>query len=407
MNKYLPYGLGVGALLLFLVLILTTPFNTRKFDERITLRQKDKIPYGTYVASRLMPALFPKAQTGISKASPLVWDEDLMGASRQAVFFTAQVFEPNENELTQLNRFVEKGNYVFIIANSLSSEAAQHVGTSGSGSVFYMQPTDSLTLSLLSPPFQQQASYLYPGKKWDSYFSEFDNKKVRVLGTDATGNPNFIQLQKGRGKLFVHLAPLAFTNYFLLHKNNVSYFQKVVSVIPETVTKVTWNEYFLTRRKRNESEPNILSVLWQETNFRWALLTAIVTLLLYTLIESRRRRRFIPLHVRPKNDSLDFVRTLGRLYYDRKDHQNLALKMAAVFLDAVRTRYHITTQKLDADFIEALQQKTGHAEGELQSLIAFINQVQSGQPVNEQQLTHFHQQLESFYQNIGYGRTTF
>lgn len=385
---------------MLIFLVLTTPHPAgRKMDERITLRQKDKIPYGTYAAYQMLPPLFPGATTSIDKLSPLDWLYALEKDTGQAMILTAVTFEPDESELVEINRFIEKGNYVFIIANSLSYEAAQHFGSSGSGAVFYLQPGDSLTVQLSHPPYKQQTSFLYPGKKWDSYFSQTDKYLSRTMGTDATGHPNFIQLQSGKGKLFVHLAPLAFSNYFLLHKKNVEYFQKVVSVIPPTVTNVVWNEYFLTRRKKNESEPGMLNVLWLYPSFRWALLTAIITLALYTIIESQRRRSYIPAFVKPANDSLDFVRTLGRLYYDQKDHTNLARKMAAVFLDAVRNRYHLSTQNLDADFVAELHNKSGYDAAQLRTIVAFIEYVQADNGINEEQLAHFHQQLETYYQN--------
>ena len=73
----------------------------------------------------------------------------------------------------------------------------------------------------------------------------------------------------------------------------------------------------------------------------------------------------------------------------------------------IERQEHFESQIADAEVLFEFAEEDENSIKELQSLIAFINQVQSGQPVNEQQLTHFHQQLESFYQNIGYGRTTF
>ena len=102
--------------------------------------------------------------------------------------------------------------------------------------------------------------------------------------------------------------------------------------------------------------PILLSVLWQYPNFKWALVNChhhIVVV--YFARNAGGGDVLYPRMQKPANDSLDFVRTLGRLYYDRKDHQNLASKMAAVFLDVVKTRYHVATQNLDAHFIDVLQ----------------------------------------------------
>ena len=100
-----------------------------------------------------------------------------------------------------------------------------------------------------------------------------------------------------------------------------------------------------------------------------------------------------------KNDSLDFVQTIGRLYYDGKDHKDLAQKMGAYFLDHVRSRYKISTNDLDEAFIHALHQKSGYPVATLSELIDFIHLANGDPGVGEQQLALFHKQLENFYQH--------
>jgi hypothetical protein len=106
-----------------------------------------------------------------------------------------------------------------------------------------------------------------------------------------------------------------------------------------------------------------------------------------------------PDHPKPKNDSLDFVKTMGRLYYDRKDHQNLAKKMSIYFLEHIRSTYKLPTHTLDEQFAEALHYKSGYPSGDLNELISFVQYLRNDGSVNEQQLINFHNQLESFYQN--------
>jgi hypothetical protein len=122
-------------------------------------------------------------------------------------------------------------------------------------------------------------------------------------------------------------------------------------------------------------------------------------LLLWVLLNSRRKQRMIPLHPKPKNESLDFVKTMGRLYYQRRDHQNLANKMGMYFLEHVRTTYKLPTNTLDESFIESLHYKSGHSRGELNAIISFIQHLREDGSVNEDQLILFHNQVESFYQN--------
>lgn len=107
----------------------------------------------------------------------------------------------------------------------------------------------------------------------------------------------------------------------------------------------------------------------------------------------------IPPHPQPTNESLDFVKTMGRLYYERRDHLNLARKMSVYFMEHVRSAYKLSTHTLDEAFTEALHYKSGYPEEELKEIISFIQSLKGEGTVNEQQLIHFHNQLESFYQN--------
>jgi hypothetical protein len=219
-----------------------------------------------------------------------------------------------------------------------------------------------------------------------------------VLGSDARGNANFIRMRSGKGSLFIHLAPAAFSNYFILYKNNIEYYQRALSLIPPNVSKILWNEYYLLNRKK-EKEPDFLGVLLKFESFRWALLTALFTLIIFLLLEMRRRQRYIPVYEKPKNETLDFVQTMGRLYYDHKDHINLARKMAAYFLEHVRERYRMHTELLDNEFVSALHFKTGYPQRNLEQIVSFIRFIQTAEGITEYQLSQFHQQLEIFYKN--------
>jgi hypothetical protein len=115
------------------------------------------------------------------------------------------------------------------------------------------------------------------------------------------------------------------------------------------------------------------------------------------LMETRRKQRYIPVIEKPKNDSLDFVKTIGRLYYDRGDHKNLCKKMGSYFLEHVRNRYKLPTNKLDEDFIKSLQFKSGCEEAEIRGIVSFIKYIDDAPVIKDDELSDFYKQLESFY----------
>jgi hypothetical protein len=404
-KKLVPYGIiALVVLALGILLLGSASQRPKQMDERISLRQKDKVPYGFYAVRNLVPSLFPNATIYADKRAPGFWDSLSLTNSNQAVILVASTLNADSYELERLLHFVKKGNYVFIITKFMSYEANNFFGfTSGdiySEDGLLAETDDSLKLKLGFPRFDDTTTYTYPGKRHAAYYSNWDKEKAVVLGSNGSGYPNFLQFRAGDGALFIHTAPLAFSNYFVLHKDNIHYLEEAFSVIPDSVNKIVWSEYYLTKKSNQpKEEPNILSVLFRYSSFKWAFLTAFAALLLYVLLEMRRKQRIIPVVQKPRNDSLDFVQTIGRLYYDRKDHGDLARKMSQYFLDHIRTRYKLPTQTLDENLLHALHAKSGYDQAALKNILDFIGFISITKTINEEQLMAFHNQLESFYQN--------
>ncbi|MCC7401801.1 MAG: DUF4350 domain-containing protein [Chitinophagaceae bacterium] len=414
MKKYIPYILIATAAIATLVLLFTGSKKTeRRLDERITFLKKDKIPYGLYVAYHDLKFFFPRASVYDVQNEPGDWDSISIEDSKQALIIITPQFYPDEYEMKKLVDFVKNGNDLFI-SSALISDAAESIIGNHTGFLNMVslanpghdEEEDSLGVSLFHPPFEKNSNYFYPGKKMNSWFYQTDTVTTDVIGSDNLRRNNFIHLKAGKGNLYVHLAPMAFSNYFLLYKNNIRFYESILSLFDPGTTKIGWDEYFLKKRfhrgerSREKSGFGLLSVLFRYPGLKAALLTAFVSLLLYLLVESGRKQRYIPVISKPKNDSLDFVQTIGRLYYDRGDHKNLCKKMSSYFLEHVRNHYKLPTGKLDDDFIKKLQFKTGCDEKEIREIVFFIRYADDAITISDDELVKFHQQLESFYKKV-------
>lgn len=398
-------------MVLALILMMTTgKSDRRELDARLTLRKRDKIPYGGYIAYENLANNFPRARIASENTAPGYWTNLSEYQKDQVLIIIAPEFNPDETEWRTLRRFVESGNDVFISATILSfpvekeAEVDVMVSAFDSRTINRFAPPDSMKLSLTIPVGGTQESYVYPGHNLSTWFYKFNNATSRVLGRDANGRPNFIGLNAGQGNLYIHLAPIAFSNYFLLHKENMNYYDKVISLLSKKAMVVAWDEYFLTKkRKQEEPDRHWLSVMLSLENpegkksFATAFWVLLGILLLYALSEMRRKQRPVPVMRKPANDSLDFVKTIGRLYHDKGDHANLCRKMTAYFLEHVRSRYKISTQNLNEDFIKELVYKTGADENLVRDITGFIERIHTGEKVTAQGMAWYHEKLEQFY----------
>ena len=117
------------------------------------------------------------------------------------------------------------------------------------------------------------------------------------------------------------------------------------------------------------------------------------------LFESKRRQRVIPVIESVTNKSLEFVETVGHLYYQRADHASIAEKKIQHWLAYLRQRFQMNTTELDEEFKETLTAKSGLERSEIDRLLGRIGQVRyfSGN-LPENQLVDLSNQIEQFYQ---------
>jgi len=389
--------------LLLLWLVLSTQQKRHVLDERISFNKRDKIPYGMYVAYHSLSHIFPRASVIVNKKKPMLWDSLSVFSGKQALIIISPRFMPDETELHRLWDFVKAGNTVFISSHIFSYDAQNFFScddyTSDLSLFGIDATTDTLSVGLLSPPFPDERKYDYPGRQYDGYFGKYNKNISYELGSKNDTDINFMQLKAGEGSIYLHLAPLTFSNYFLLHGQNINYYNKMLSLIPKDTKKVVWDEYFLYKRISlgNNGSKGPLSALMSQRSFRAALWLLIILLALYVLQEMRRKQRIIPIMAKPRNDSLEFVKTIGRLYHEKRDNKNLSKKMAAYFLEHIRNKYKLCTNQLDDGFITSLCRKTAQPEHSIREIVSFINNIDASGEIADVQLADFHKQLEEFY----------
>lgn len=372
--------------------------NSKKASRRITLWRKDKIPYGTLFAFDNLYHLFPNSTISINKSSPSAFPDV---EEKKAYIIISSAMDPDGSEVNAIMNFVGKGNHVFISAfqfgDSLLHALEIKKGTAGD---FY-QERDSLRVSVYHPLNWDSLSFAYPGFAYDNWVSSLDSQYTTILGRDSKGRPDFVKFgYKGGGSLMLHFAPMAFTNYFLLHKDNRAYYEQVISHIPPSVKEVMWDDYFRYERRKDFSA---LQYILGNQSLRWAFWLLLLLFLLIYVFGSKRKQRMIPRIEGLRNNSLDFVKTIGRLYYQRRDNQNLALKMVAHFQDHVRTRYNLSMivsadpASPDSRFVDRLSYKTGIPKEFLQDLVEEMRKLPGRAYVTDEALLAFNGKLEEFY----------
>jgi hypothetical protein len=369
-----------------------------KMNKRLTLWRNDKIPYGTYYAYENIHHFFDDAEIAPSSASPETFDREEKGS---AYVIIGKTVRPSERELDAILSHVYAGNKVFISALDIGKNLLDSLTLKVKNESGYYDFDDSLTISVEDKD-EVSSSFTYPGFRMDNYFSSMDTGYTTVLGRTKGGHANFVRISfNGGGTIMIHLSPVAFSNFFLLHKENKKYYDLAMSAIPDTVNYVRWDDYY--RRHINGEDidkPSGFSklgeILKNET-LSWAFWLTLLLFAIIYIFESKRKQRIIKPLVQPANTSLDFVQTVGRLYFQRRDNKNLATKIVTHFLGHIRSAYNLPTSALDEEFEKRLAFKSGYSIETIKNIIEDIKSIEAKPSLNDEELLALNDKLEKFY----------
>lgn len=369
-RKY--YAFLGGTLLLLILVEILSPEPT---DWSFTLHHRDKIPYGTYVLRDLMQDLFPDQQ--VRTTYETLYEIEQEEGFSSNVLLLASEFTPDSLDAEALLQAIAQGNQAFISANH-----------------FYGYFANTLKLETEEATFSAADSTIVDEMMaYHSMFTSYDSTRTTVIQRNSAGEPTLLKMEWEEGTLFLHSEPRVFTNYELLHEKRYEEAAILLSFLP--VQDVLWTEYYQVGKLESGSP---LRFLMSQPPLRWGLYVGLIGLLLFIVFEAKRKQRVIPIYLPPANTTLEFVSTVGNLYYRTRNHKNLADKKIAHFYRFVRERYRLHADPADEAFREELTQKADKKRVEVDRLLNQVVKIQQATRVEEKALLKLNQRVDAFYQ---------
>jgi predicted nucleic acid-binding protein len=120
-------------------------------------------------------------------------------------------------------------------------------------------------------------------------------------------------------------------------------------------------------------------------------------LLIFIAFGGKRRQRFVPEKISNVNTTVSYTETIGRLYLQKKDNRNIALKMFTYFLEHVRSQYYLNTQNLNNEFAEALSRKSGVSETKVQHLLQLMDDTDRAENISDLRLLELHNLVQEYF----------
>jgi len=380
---------------LFIVVRITEP---KRIDWSLSFSKDDKIPYGSFILYNVLPELFPGENIQVSQypVYNILKDKDY---SNTGFIFINNTFAPDELDTKELLKYVSEGNNVFIAANFIKGKITDTLKAVTNLSYI---GNDSVKVNFSNNKFKKELPYAFKDSPLDYFFTDFDTAETVVLGFNNDKKSNFIKIKFGKGNFYLNAVPIAFTNYNILNSLNSDYVFKSLSYLPVSKT-LFWDEYYKTGRAVVRTP---LRFILSTPPLRWAYYILIFSILVYIFFEGKRKQRIIP-EIHPlQNSTLEFAGIIGKLYYQQKNHKNIAEKKIRYLLDQIRSRYYIRLDKINDETIEKISKRSGVDIEEVKAIFKYISYIEILPKVKEKELKHINSLIESFYKKAGiYGRT--
>lgn len=375
----------VGFLVLVFLLELSAP---SKFVWDPTFSHYDKQPFGCAVFDSLMKKSVP-AGYEVTRKTLSQLEREGYGKKPHAFLIQSVNFNPSPTDLRALDRLLKAGNKVFIATSDIEPDSLYpdlQVDINGRYGFSPMQvkasienqeiPYDTLVWCRQSP-YQEKEYSVYSamigynviiGEKTvcdtlvRCWVSEEESDSI-----DGSWQVRVVRIKRGKGELFVSCDPLLMTNYGILDTQTNGLIFRLMSQfrgLPIIRTEAYGPE--------TEYETDTPLRFWlQNEPLRWAIYLTLGGLLLFCVFYARRRQRVIPVVEVPKNRSLEFVKLIGTLYYQKHINHDLLQKKYAYFTETLRRLMMVDVEDTETrkDDVAQIALRAGMPEAEVRMIL--------------------------------------
>ncbi|QCY71189.1 DUF4350 domain-containing protein [Antarcticibacterium flavum] len=317
-------------------------------------------------------------------------------------FFLNNYLDFDKAEVKKILNWVEEGNTVFLAASyfseSLRDTLQLETSTLIPGGNFTSRPY----VSLVNKKLQQSNAWHFDHDVNLEYFSRIDTLKHTILGVGSLKEyrsqeeayPLFLHSEWGKGNIYIHSFPEAFSNYFLLKEDNYKYAEGVLAYL-DNKGPVYWDRYYKTGKKFHTSP---LYILLNNRALKWAYYFILIGAVLFIIFEGKRKQRPVPVVEPLKNQTYEYSRTIADLYLEQKQYKALALKKIDHFYDYIRTRYRIFSAWQEEKTLRELSQKSGHSIEDINDLRALFTDISRKPEISKEELRELNEKIDSYKQ---------
>ena len=367
----------------FLALVFVMEYQMpRRFSWNPSFSHIDKQPFGCYVFDSVLSASLSDGYEVTKKTLYQLRGEH----RRMGVLVVAEyLYNMNETDVDNLLAMAAEGSKILLVSGGMPSCLSDtlHFDTDG----YYHELTlreyavRGLTLDTVTwiadAVYDRKEYYLYPQLSSFEILLDTDSVKGRILAmntshqheeeNDSVSYSTAVAIPVGKGEVILAMTPLAFTNYGILEGNIHDYVFRLLTQMKGLPMVRT--EAYTPATAQAEQSP--LRYFLSQPPLRWAVILSFLTILVFMVFTAKRRQRVIPVVEEPKNRSLEFVKLIGTLYYQKGDYRDLVMKQYAYLMETIRRVLQVDLNDRGNDLrsFAVISAQTGVEEKEIAALV--------------------------------------
>lgn len=387
----------IGILTAGLLLVAISEFSKPKTVNWFpSYNAQHKIPFGTYVFNKELPEIVPE-NFEIKKINNPAYQylTDGNTINNGTYIFVNNSISFGEDELFKLLDWVDNGNILFVASHSFEDKLLDTLNLKLSYIPSHETTDKTLEVNLTQKGLSTRATGIYDRVNNVNYFEGMRYSDATIakatIQNDTESYSIGVQKNFGKGSIILTTFPEAFTNYFLLTKNNHEYTSGIASYIQGLTVYV--DQYYINGKIIHTSP---LYLFLSNKYLKAAYYMLLTALFVFIFFEAKRKQRAIPIVKPLTNQTLEFTRKIGNMYFEQGQHKEIALQSIELFLNKVRQKHHLNTEHISTEFLNILSERTGNSKEQTEELFQKFKQVQNSPKLTKEIVLHLNQLIESY-----------
>lgn len=390
-----------------LLLVFGTKENRVNWYESYNAEQT--IPYGTLIVDEIVRKLPQKPEVKKIDIPPFIFLKKDSLAEGTYLFVNSNLYF-GDDELNVLLQWVNKGNRLFVASHTIDAQLIDTLQLKKKVVDDYENFDNLHTFNFYDHALRADSLYGIDISFDNQYFiipDTIPSQAVALGYTDfvkendslITNRPNFVKVPFGKGEILLSTLPEAFTNYFMLHKNNHKYIAGILSYV-DWSKPVYLDQYHINGREIYMSP---LYVFLRYKKLKWAYYLALITILIHVWFGGKRRQRPVKIIQPLQNQTLHFIETISHHLFEKKQHSKVAQLLYRHFCYFSRARLQLEPEPGDENYMHLLVEKTGVSPADVKALNVLLVKAKNGHIKQETKLKKLNALIDSLKQKY-YGK---